>query len=364
MKLKLFSFFIVAATLVCSLIADTIWVASGSGVYSVNFNPEDGKIRKVDLAVAADRVGFIGLHPSLPILYAATGRKEGKLEAYSIKASRKLKKQNAIGTKWGGSSSLGISPQGDLVSVAYYAAGSFGVYGINEDGSLSKPLLEVEHEGSSVHQGRQKKPRPHWSGFSPDGRFIFVPDLGTDHIWIYAVSDDRKSVTLHRKVDAAKAGFGPRHFVLHPSGKFGYLTDELVGGVTAFRFDDKDGNLTPIQSLTSAPEAVESERFYNVSDLEVHPSGRFLYVANRGHDTVSVFSIDQKTGYLTPVEREPVRGSWPRHLKIDSSGRWFFVTGDLSETLAVFEIDQENGSLEYTRGILSVPKPGRMEITP
>jgi 6-phosphogluconolactonase len=343
--------------------ADTLWIASGkNGVYSANFESETGKIDSLKLAADVGRTGFIGLHPNGKILYSVSGNDETRIHAFAIEEKGALRLLNTLETKWRGGSSLGVSPDGKLISIAYYGPSAFGVYSVNDDGTLKEVVLEVMHEGSSVHPSRQTKPHPHWSGFSPNGKFIYVPDLGTDEIWVYATGDDGESVSLHKKMKS-EPGSGPRHFAFHPSGEFGFVTDELIGGVTAYRLDADTGDLLPVESLTSAPEALESEIWSNVSDLTVHPSGQFLYVANRGHDTTSVFSIDQETGKLTPVEREPVRGSWPRHLRIDESGRWCLVTGQRSETLAVFEIDADSGSLVYSLNVLHVPSPGRMELT-
>ena len=144
----------------------------------------------------------------------------------------------------------------------------------------------------------------------------------------------------------------------HPSGKFIYVLNELELSVTAFAYDAENGSMVAMQTIpTISAEQKAKETFASGSEIRVHPSGKFVYAANRGHDTITAFRVDKNHGRLTFVECEPVRGSWPRNFNVDSTGRWLVAAGRDSHTLAVFRIDVATGELTYTRHMQSVPTP-------
>ncbi len=204
---------------------------------------------------------------------------------------------------------------------------------------------------------RQRSPHPHWTGFSPDNRFAFVPDLGLDKVMIYRVDAAKSRLEPHGH-GAVPAGSGPRHMKFHPSGKWIYVLNELDLSVSVFDYDAEQGTMKIKQTLPTVPkEQLQKERFKSCSEIRVHPNGKFIYAANRGHDTITVFRVDSVTGTISVVEREFVRGATPRNFNLDPSARWLLAAGQASHTLASFAVDAETGEIAFTGSIVHVPRP-------
>lgn len=326
-----------------------LWVSGAdAGIYSAEFDPNNGTLSNIQSVVSGINSDYIVQHPLLNVLYSV-GRPSStssSVQSYIINDDASLVLQSEKTDRGADGAHINVSPNGKYLAVAYYTGGDIDVYALKKDGSIGDLLLHAEHDGSSVNKDRQNAGHPHWVGFSQDNRFLYVPDLGTDHIWVYKIK--RKKIKLAHKIQS-KPGAGPRHLAFHPSLPFAYASDELVSGVTSYAVDIKSGALKPIESLPSAVES-SNESWHSVSDIRIHPSGLFLYLVNRGFDQVSVFSIDQKIGKLTPVEREPVRGSISRNIVITDDGMWALVVSKLTNSLAVFQVDQKTGELTFMSG--------------
>ena len=202
---------------------------------------------------------------------------------------------------------------------------------------------------------RQDAAHAHWAGFSPDNRFAFVPDLGLDEVVIYQFNAAESKIAPHG-VATISPGGGPRHMKFHTSGKWVYVLHELDLKVTVFDYDAANGRMTPKQTIETVPrEDLAKEKFKSCSEIRVHPSGKFVYAANRGHDTITVYSVDQTTGQLTFVERENARAATPRNFNLDPTGRWALVGGQASHTLGSFEVNQKTGELTYNQSIVHAP---------
>ena len=248
-----------------------------------------------------------------------------------------------------------FTPSGKLLITAQYGGGSVAVFPIGNDGKLGDRVQLLEHEGGSkVVKGRQDKPHPHWCGFSADGEFAFVPDLGMDGIVVYAV-DQAKGALRQIGVAMSVPGGGPRHMRFSVDGKFVYLLNELSLSVTTFAYEG--GKLEKRGTVKSLSDEVKAkETFNSASEILVHPNGKFVYSANRGHDSVTVYSADPATGELEVREVEPIRGAWPRNINLDPTAKWLLAAGANSNTISVFAIDQETGELSFSRGnVWNVP---------
>ena len=209
--------------------------------------------------------------------------------------------------------------------------------------------------GRGLWKRRQEKPHAHWVGTSPDNRFVFVPDLGMDKVVIYRLDVEKADLTPHG-FGQCPAGGGPRHMKFGANGKFVYVLNELELSVTVFAYDAEKGTMTALQTIpTVSEEAKAKEMFVSSSEIRVHPSGKFVYAANRGHDTITAFRVDEATGKLALIEIEPVRGGWPRNFNVDPTGEVVAGGGDGdSNNIAVFAIDGETGELAYTRVMVMV----------
>lgn len=333
------------------------WIgASEGGIHAGELDLGNGHISNFRPVVEGVDGYYIVRHPSKPILYAILRTDgPGSIVSYRIAADGGLDQESELGDRPHGASHINISGDGRFLAVAYFRTGITGLYRLDDAGRITADFAEARHEGKGPIADKQWAPHPHYAGFSNDTRFLYVPDLGTDHIWVYRVQAEQPMLQLVQKA-AAPPGSGPRHMVIHPVLDMVYVSDELPARVSRHALNRETGELQYLDSMPPAAEAA-GEIEHTVSDIRLHPSGRFLYLVNRGFDRVSVFSIDQQNGELTPVEREPVRGSISRNMAFSADGRWALVAGQLSNTLAVFRVDDSSGELTYVDQMASVPTP-------
>lgn len=342
-----------------------VWLGTSSrqpskGIYHCTLNTTNGKLTDPTLVAEISGPGFLAMHPKLPRLYAVGGV-DGKpsIAAYAIEGKFKnasLKFLNAVEIGDGGAAHVAVDPTGKTILTAQYGGGSTAVFSLNKDGSLNERTQLIDHEGASdTVPGRQTKSHAHWAGFSPDNRFAFVPDLGLDKIVIYKSDAAASKIEPHGFVEIAPGG-GPRHMKFHTNGKWAYVLHELDLKVTVFDYDADAGTMTAKQTIETVPrDELAKEDAKSCSEIRVHPSGKFVYAANRGHDTVTAFKVDQQTGKLELIERENVRGATPRNFNIDPSGQWLLAAGQDSHTLASFAVDQDTGELKYNRSVVLAP---------
>jgi 6-phosphogluconolactonase len=229
---------------------------------------------------------------------------------------------------------------------------------IGPDGGLKPASAFVQHSGSGKNPERQKSPHAHSIDVDPANRFAYVADLGIDKIMIYRFDPVKGSLAASDPPSVSvEPGAGPRHFALHPQGRFAYAINELNSTVVAFTRDAERGTLTPLQTISTLPEGQAVAAGYSTAEIEVHPSGRFLYGSNRGHDSIVVYAIDQKTGRLTHVENQPTQGSTPRNFGIDPTGTYLLAANQRSDSVVVFRINGETGKLTATGGKADVGAP-------
>ena len=227
---------------------------------------------------------------------------------------------------------------------------------IKSDGKLGKPTGFVQHTGSSVNPRRQKGPHAHSINVSPDNRFAFVADLGIDKIMIYKLDIEEGTIVANSPPFAkVKPGAGPRHFTFHPNGKYAYVINELDCTVTAFVYESVSGALKDIQTITTLPNGFNGSNA--CAEIRVHPSGKFLYGSNRGHDSIVVYRVDLTDGKLTYVEHETADIKTPRNFNIDPTGKFCLVANQGKGSVVVFRINKETGALEPTDHKVSVAKP-------
>ncbi len=348
-----------------ALLAEPLHVYFGTGgkgadgIYHATFHPETGKLGEPTRAAEITSPGFLAKHPEGDKLYAvASVGRAGGVAAYSIGAAGSLEFLTFVPTGDGGGAHIAVHPSGKFLLTAQYGGGSVALFPLDEKG-LPGPATITKHEGGSgVFENRQEAPHPHWCGFSPDGRFALVPDLGLDGIVIYKVDADAPAITKHSFAESVPGG-GPRHMRFSADGKFIYLLNELSLSVTTFAWDAAKGT-TEKRSVTPAlSEAVKAaESFNSAAEILVHPSGKFVYSSNRGHDSVSVFEANPATGVLAVIQVQPVRGAFPRNINLSPDARWLLAAGADSNTVAVHAVDPETGKLTYQRGnIINVPAP-------
>lgn len=345
----------------------TVWLGTSSakpseGIYQCTLDTESGKLSQSRLVAPMVGPGFLALHPKLDVLYAVGGL-DGKPSVVAYKIVRgasqpELKLIGALEIGDGGATHVSVDPTGRTLLTAQYGGGSVAVFALAPDGSLQKRTALIEHSGGSQQvAGRQDNPHPHWTGFSPDNRFAFVPDLGLDQVVIYKHDAANATLTPHG-FGQAPLGGGPRHMRFHPNGRWIYVLNELDLSLSVYDYDAQAGTMTLTQTMPTVPkEQLAKEKFASAAEVCVHPSGKFVYASNRGPDSVTAMAIDQTTGKLQVIEREHIRGAEPRNINLDPSGNWLLAAGQNSHSLASFEVDAETGELVYSRGVIHTPSP-------
>ena len=335
------------------------------GIYVSRMNTETGEMSPPQLAAEARSPSFLAVYPARNLLYSVNevntsdGKPTGTVSAFAIdRSSGKLTLLNQESSGGAGPAHLVVDREGRNVLVANYGGGSVAVLPIETDGRLKPASSFVQHTGSSVNPSRQKEPHAHSINVDAADRFAYVADLGLDKVFVYRYDSARGTLTANNPPFATvKPGAGPRHFALHPGGKFAYVINELVCTVTAFRNDAERGTLTEIHTASTLPEGTAMQPQFSGSEVQVHPSGRFLYAANRGHDTIAVFTIDQATGRITLVQNAPTQGNIPRGFGIDPDGKFLLAGNQRSDSLVVFRIDEKSGTLTPTGQKLDIGAP-------
>ncbi len=335
------------------------------GIYVSHMDPATGKLTQPELAAEIASPSFLAVHPTRNLLYSVNevntfdGKPTGAVSAFAIdRSTGTLTLLNQQSSGGAGPAHLIVDKEGRNVLVANYGGGSVAVLPIDTDGRL-KPLSSfVQHSGSSVNQSRQKEPHAHSINVDAADRFAYVADLGLDKVLVYRYDSGNGTLTPNKPLFATvKPGSGPRHFAIHPGGKYAYVINELTCTVTAFANDAARGTLNEIQTISTLPEGTIMQPQYSGSEVQVHPSGRFLYAANRGHDTIAVFTIDQASGRLTLVQNQLTLGNIPRGFGIDPGGKFLLAGNQKSDTLVEFRIDQQSGKLTPTGQKLDIGAP-------
>ncbi|MCC6590435.1 MAG: lactonase family protein [Bryobacterales bacterium] len=330
------------------------------GIYALTFDAANGKLSNAELVAETRDPSFLTIHPNRKYLYAvdesADPKKGVGLSAFEMDAATgKLKKLNEVSSRGTSPCHLLVDHTGKNVVLANYGSGSVAAFPLEADGRLKEAASFIQHEGSSIDPRRQKGPHAHSVNITPDNRFIFVADLGLDQVKVYKL-DAAKCQLSPNDPPFAKVhpGGGPRHFNLHPSLKYAYSNSEMGNAVTAFSFDKAKGALTEIQYISTLPAGWKGVS--HTAEVLCHPTGKFLYCSNRGHDSIAVFTIG-KDGKLTTVEQTPTQGKTPRNFNIDPTGRYLLAANQDSDNIVVFSIDQKTGKLKPTGQSVEVGAP-------
>ncbi len=339
--------------------------AKSQGIYVSRFDLATGALSEPTLAAGIASPSFLAVHPQRTFLYAVNevsnfdGGVTGGVSAFRIdRASGRLTLLNQQSSGGAGPAHLTIDGTGRNVLVANYGGGSVAVLPVGADGRLSPATAFVQHTGSSVNPQRQQGPHAHSVNVDRANRFAYVADLGLDKVLIYRF-DPAKGLIV--PIDPAAAvvdpGSGPRHLAFHPTGRFAYVINEITCTVTAFACDAAAGRLNTLQTISTLPEGVAVGRGMSTAEVQVHPSGRFVYGSNRGHDSITVFALDETTGRLTFVQNEPTQGSTPRNFGIDPTGRYLLAANQRTDSVVVFRIDESTGRLTPTGSRIAVGSP-------
>jgi 6-phosphogluconolactonase len=332
------------------------------GIYRLELDLQTGKLSTPVLAGKSTNPSFLALHPNGKYLYAVGeisdfGKKStGAISAFAIDDKGDLKLLNQQSSEGAGPCHVVVDKAGKFVFCANYGGGSCAVLPIDKDGKLGKATAAVQHKGSSVNPARQRQPHAHSINLDPANRFAFVADLGLDKVLVYRFDADKGTLTANDPPAASvQPGAGPRHFAFHPTGKFAYVINELNNTVTGFRYDADKGTLTEIESVTTLPADFKGTSY--TAEVVVHPSGKFLYGSNRGHNSIAIFRIDPETGKLTATGHQGKGIKTPRNFAVDATGKFCLVASQDGGTVQVFRIDPSSGALEPTGEEVRIAMP-------
>ncbi len=333
------------------------------GIYVCRFRPSSGKLTAVELAAETPNPSFLAVDPASRYLFAANeigdfqGAKTGSVSSFAIdRHSGKLRALNTVASHGTDPCHLVVDKTGTHVLVANYSSGSVAVLPVKADGMLGEASDVKQHLGSSVDPERQKEPHAHNVLLTPDNRFAVVSDLGLDKLLVYRYDPAAGKLTPNDPpYGTVKPGSGPRHIALHPNGRYAYVISEMGNTITAFDWDGEHGSFNELQSVPTLPKDFKGEN--TTAEIAIHPSGRFLYGSNRGHDSIAVYAIDPAGGKLTFVEDVATLGKEPRNFALDPTGAYLFAANQNSNTVVVFRINPKNGRLTPAGEKLDVFSP-------
>jgi 6-phosphogluconolactonase len=333
------------------------------GIYLIRMDRRSGKLLQVGSVDAGANPSFLAIHPNGRVLYAVNevetynGKPSGAVSAFAIaRETGALTRRNEQPSEGGAPCFVSVDRTGAVILVANYVGGSIAMLPIQADGALAPATKVIQHTGSGPIADRQSAPHAHCIVADPSNRFALAADLGADRVFVYHLDLDGKSLLHVEGGDAVmRSGAGPRHIAFHPTLPLVFIANELDSTVATLRFDAERGKLSPLDTRSTVPVGWTGTNY--PADIHVAPSGRTLYVSNRGHNSIAVFSVAKSPGALALDQVISTEGDWPRNFTLDPTGRWLLVANQRSDSIVVFGRDQESGRLTPTRQRIALPSP-------
>ncbi|AKP53112.1 6-phosphogluconolactonase [Cyclobacterium amurskyense] len=335
---------------------------NSEGIYVLEFDRENLTTTTVQTIHDKESPTFLALHPNKKFLYAAY--REGKdakdeagtVIAYSIAPDTgKLTKINEVSSVGASPCHISVDPTGNVVFLSHYKGGNLSTFKILENGGVSEAASFIQHTGRSVH-ANQTTAHMHAMIPSKDGQWVYASDLGIDQILKYKVNKTNGTVDENPVIFQTSPGAGPRHFVFHPSLPYAYSLEELSNTVSVYSLDETNGDLSPIGRINMLNDKLHSD--YNAgADIHFSKDAQWLYASNRGQDNLVVYKVDQNTGLLETQGHVPSGGKHPRNFKVDEKGDFVFVANMETDNLAIFNIDSTTGMLKATGKNIEIPRP-------
>jgi 6-phosphogluconolactonase len=338
---------------------------NGQGIYLFEMDPGTGALSQREVFSDDSNPSWLAFDPSRTHLYAARetatfeGSNSGSVSAFSINRSNgHLTLLNTVGSGGGGPAHLSVHPSGRYVLVANYAGGTVAVLPIRPNGELAAATDIKQDRGTvgSIHAtsappgsfaiSGHDRPHAHMIQADPSGKFVLATDLGLDQIFIWKFDSQTGTLSANRPESISlPSGDGPRHFAFHPNGRWLYSLQEESSTVVSFDYDATNGNLKPKQTISSLPKGFAGTSF--TSEIMVSPDGRFVYAANRLHDSIAFFSVNND-GTLTFAGETCTRGDYPRSFNIDPTRNFLYSCNQRSDAIAAFRINRNTGALTFT----------------
>jgi 6-phosphogluconolactonase len=335
----------------------------GEGIYAFKFDPTSGQLTLASIVHGVRNPSYLTFTPSRRFLYCVNEFKEfrgiasGAVSAFALDPeSGRLTFLNMQPSHGTDPCHLAVDKTGRFLLVANFASGSVSVFPINKDGSLADASDVKQHDGFSIDSVRQTGPHAHAVTLDNQGRYVYVPDLGLDRVLIYRLDTEAGKLTpTEEPFINTTPGAGPRQVVMHPKRNSVYLINELNSTMTAYNYDEKTGALQELQTLSTLPKDFKGAS--TCAEVQISPSGKFLYGSNRGDDSIVIFAVSQTDGTLTYVGHESTQGKIPRSFEIDPQGNFLLAANQDTDNIVIFGIDQTTGELASTGYNIKVPTP-------
>ncbi len=339
-------------------IADTIYIGTNTGgkseskgIYRAEFDATTGKITNIQLAAEYPKPGFLTQHPTLPVLYASGA--EGTVAAFKIADDGGLTFLKELDSGGKGACHIAIDATGRTLAVANYGGGSYSTIAVDENGVPTKTTSLIQQSGKGTNPQRQNAPHAHGVYFNAANNQLLVPDLGVDQVFVHPFDSETSTLGEALPSIVLPPGAGPRHLSFAPDNRHLYIINELDNTITAVQI--ADDSYESIQTIPTLPDDFTGQN--TTAEVEVQANGKFVYSSNRGHDSITVYQRNQKTGKLTVIQHAPCGGVQPRHFKISPDGKWLLCGHQASNTISVMPIDPEIGRLGEPLNTVSTPTP-------
>ena len=348
--------------------AGTYTGPKSKGVLAFRFDSSTGRLEPLGLAAECRNPTFLAVHPNGRVLYAisevGSAGKPGQAMAFRIEgASGRLSLIGTQSTGGPGPCHVSVDATGKHLFAANYGGGSVACFPLGPDGAIRESTTFIQHQGKSANPRRQEGPHAHGIYPDPAGRFVLVPDLGLDKVMVYRFDAARGVLETNTPAFAQlPSGAGPRHLAFHPNGRVVYVINELDSTIAVHTYDAARGELARVQIVPTLPEDFKGQS--TCAEVQVHPSGRFVWGSNRGHDSLAAFTVDEATGRLTPAGHTPTRGKAPRHFTVDPTGKWMLAENQSSDSISVFAIDPVRGTLTPAGGLTEAGSPVCLVFAP
>ena len=338
------------------------------GIYVFRMNRRDGDLIPVQVVKPVSNPSFLALDPTQRFLYSVNEDDPGDVSAFAIdQANGQLTPLNKVPALGQATTHLSVHPSGRYLLAANYTSGNFTVFRIQADGSIGPNTANFQSQGNGTgpNPERQEGPHAHQILTDLEGMHVFGVDLGADKVNVWTLDLVTGVLTPNTVPFAPVAsGSGPRHMAFHPmtfprNGRRAYVLDELVSSITVFEYDPTRGALVWLQTISTLPRNFSGNN--TTAEIRIHPSGRFLYNTNRGHNSITMFEIDRQTGELKVIGWQSTRGEWPRGMNLDPSGTFLYAANQNTDTIVVFRINRGNGELKQT-AVVETPTPVDVEF--
>ena len=327
----------------------------GKGFSVSHFDTVTGALSKPEFLLETPAPAYFVIAPGGRRLYSCNST--GFVSAYSIDpATAQLKLINQKPSGGGDPSYISLDTTGHYVMAANYDGGNIAVWALAPDGSLGERTAFVQHTAGSANPPQPLLVHPHSIRVDPSNRFVLVGDTGLDRLYVYKFNvKDGSLAPNDPPFVVAPPGANPRHVAFHPNGRWLYVLTEAGSTIMLFNWDAQRGAMSEVQTVSTLPKDFQGRSA--CAEIQVHPSGKFVYASNRGRDSIAVFSVDAKTGRLTAIQDVPSGGKTPRNFDLDPTAHWLLATNHDSNNAMVFRIDQQTGKLTPVGQPVEVPYP-------